>query len=320
MPSNHPNTIRAIELFCPGTIANISCGFDVLGCCLESVGDRMWIRKTNEPGLRISKITGADLPLDPAKNVAGAAIEALLSALEARPSFGFELEIEKNIKPGSGIGSSAASAAGAVFGVNKLLGEPFTAEELVPFAAEGERLACGAPIADNVTPALLGGFSLVQSENPLLVFRLPVISGMCATVIHPQIEIKTSDSRAILPEKVDLKDAIRQWANVGTLVHALHENDLKLFALSLQDHIVEPHRSKLIPLFDPIRAAALDAGALGCGISGSGPSIFAFSKNMEVAERVKSRFQNIYSKTSIPFEIYTSQINEEGIKILNQEI
>ena len=143
MSSKDPNTIRAIELFCPGTIANISCGFDVLGCCLDAVGDRMRIRKTNEPGLRISKITGADLPLDPAKNVAGAAIEALLSELDAPPAFGFELEIEKNIKPGSGIGSSAASAAGAVFGVNKLLGDPFTAEELVPFAAEGfSVLAC----------------------------------------------------------------------------------------------------------------------------------------------------------------------------------
>ena len=319
MSSDQSNSIQAIELFCPGTIANISCGFDVLGCCLDSVGDRMWIRKTPEPGLRITKITGADLPLDPAKNVVGAAIKALLGALDTAPAFGFELEIEKNIKPGSGIGSSAASAAGAVFGVNKLLGEPFTAAELVPFAAEGERLACGSPIADNVTPALLGGFTLVQSEEPLRVFRLPVISGLWATVIHPQIEIKTSESRAILPEKVALNDAIRQWANVGTLVHALHQNDPELFGLSLKDHIVEPHRSKLIPLFDEVRDAALELGALGCGISGSGPSIFTFSKNIKVAEKVKDKFQSIYSKTSIPFQVYTSRINEEGIKILNQE-
>lgn len=319
MSSDQSKTIQAIELFCPGTIANISCGFDVLGCCLDSVGDRMWIRKTSEPGLRISKITGADLPLDPAMNVAGAAIEALLAALDAAPVFGFELEIEKNIKPGSGIGSSAASAAGAVFGVNKLLGEPFTATELVQFAAEGERLACGSPIADNVTPALLGGFTLVQSEEPLRVYRLPVISGLWATVIHPQIEIKTSESRAILPQKIALKDAIRQWANVGTLVHALHLNDHELFGLSLKDHIVEPHRSKLIPLFDEVRDAAFDLGALGCGISGSGPSIFTFSKSMEIAEKVKSKFEEIYSETSIPFQVYTSRINEEGIKILNQE-
>ena len=318
MLKNNENKTEWIELFCPGTIANISCGFDVLGCCLDSVGDRMWIRKTDEPGIRISRITGADLPLDPAKNVAGAAIEALLSAMGTRPSFGFELEIEKNIKPGSGIGSSAASAAGAVFGVNQLLGEPFAASELVPFAAEGERLACGSPIADNVAPALLGGFSLVQSDDPLRVFKLPVISGLCATVIHPQIEIKTSDSRAILPDQVSMKDAVRQWANVGALVHALHENDTELFGLSLKDYIVEPHRSKLIPHFAEIRDSALNQGALGCGISGSGPSIFAFSKNIEIADNVAFEFENIYSITSIPFQVYTSRINEGGIKILNR--
>lgn len=329
MNSTDKKNLKAIELFCPGTIANISCGFDVLGCCLDSVGDRMRIRITPEPGLRITRITGADLPLDPSKNVAGAAIQALLEELSVSGrndgelqslTFGFELEIEKNIKPGSGIGSSAASAAGAVFGVNKLLGEPFTAEELVPFAAEGERLACGSPIADNVTPALLGGFSLVQSEEPLRVLKLPVISGLHATVIHPQIEIKTSESRAILPDQVELKDAIRQWANVGTLVHALHANDPDLFGLSLKDHIVEPHRSKLIPLFDEVRDAALEQGALGCGISGSGPSIFAFSKNIKIAEKVKDIFSSIYSKTSIPFQVYTSGINEKGIKILKEEL
>ena len=311
--------LKQIELFCPGTIANISCGFDVLGCCLDSVGDIMKIKRTVEKGIRISRILGADLPLDPEKNVAGAAITALLHALEVQPDFGFELEIEKKIKPGSGIGSSAASAAGAVYGVNMLLGQPFSTEQLVAFAAEGERLACGTPIADNVAPALLGGFSLVQSYEPLRVFRLPVIDGLSATIIHPQIEIKTADSRAILPETVPLKNAIRQWANVGTLVHALHENDAELFALSLHDHVVEPYRSKLIPMFNEVRDSALSAGALGCGISGSGPSIFAFSKDFQIAEKVGSAFKNIYSKTSIPFELYTSKINKVGIKIIRTE-
>lgn len=308
--------INEIELFCPGTIANISCGFDVLGCCLDSVGDLMRIRRSPEPGVRIRSITGADLPTDPDQNVAGAAIRALLNALDVEPEFGFELDIDKRIKPGSGIGSSAASAAGAVFGANLLLGRPFRKKELIAFAAEGERLACGSPIADNVAPALLGGFSLVQSYDPLRVLRLPVIEGLCATIIHPQIEIKTADSRALLPKSVPLEDAIRQWANVGTLVHALHENDTKLFALSLHDHVVEPHRSRLIPHFREVREAALGAGALGCGISGSGPSIYAFSKNMQIAENVKSEFIKVYSKTSIPFQVYASEINQEGIKIL----
>ena len=311
--------ISEIELFCPGTIANISCGFDVLGCCLDSVGDVMRIRRTREQGIRISSITGADLPSDPAKNVAGAAIMALLGALKNPPEFGFELDIDKRIKPGSGIGSSAASAAGAVYGANLLLGQPFSTHELIGFAAEGERLACGSPIADNVAPALLGGFSLVQSYEPLRVIKLPVIDGLHATVIHPQIEIRTSDSRAVLPDAVPLKDAIRQWGNVGTLVHALHENDAELFALSLHDYVVEPFRSRLIPMFNEARDSALSAGALGCGISGSGPSIFAFSKNIQIAEKLKNEFSKIYSETTIPFQVYTSMINPEGIKIIRVE-
>lgn len=311
--------MKEIEIFSPGTIANISCGFDVLGCCLDSVGDHMSLRKTIEKGIRISRITGVDLPLDPEKNVAGAAIKALLNALNQPVGFGFEVEMTKNIKPGSGIGSSAASAAGAVFGVNELLGRPFSAQELIPFAAEGERLACGSPIADNVGPALLGGFTLVQTNTPLRVLKLPVITGLYATIIHPQIEIKTADSRAILPTEVPLKDAIQQWANVGTLVHALHENDTELFALSLHDHIVEPHRSKLIPKFDSIKEAALKNGALGCGISGSGPSIYAFSKDLYTAEKVEVEFSKIYSKTTIPFHTYVSGINEKGIKIIRTE-
>lgn len=310
---------KQIELFCPATIANVSCGFDVLGCCLDSVGDIMRIRTTTEKGIRITRITGADLPLEPERNVAGAALKALLNSLDWEPDFGFELEIDKKIKPGSGIGSSAASASGAVFGANLLLGSPYSPEELVAFAAEGERLACGTPIADNVAPALLGGFSLVQSYQPLRVIRLPVIDGLCATIIHPQIEIKTSDSRAILPDKVALTDAIRQWANVGTLVHALHMNDSELFSLSLHDYVVEPHRSKLIPLFDKVRKGALSAGALGCGISGSGPSIYAFSTNIQIAEKVKFEFNKIYSESSIPFEVHTSEINKEGVKLLATE-
>jgi homoserine kinase len=311
--------IRQIELFCPGTIANISCGFDVLGCCLDSVGDIMKIRRTRDRGIRISRITGADLPTDPDRNVAGAAIKTLLASLDEQPDFGLEIEIEKRIKPGSGIGSSAASAAGAVYGANLLLGQPFSIHDLIGFAAEGERLACGSPIADNVAPALLGGFSLVQSYEPLRVLKLPVIEGLYATVVHPQIEIKTSDSRAVLPEDVPLKNAIRQWANVGALVHALHQNDPDLFALALHDYVVEPFRSRLIPQFDEVRKAALSAGALGCGISGSGPSIFTFSKNIQIAENVKSECEYIYSKTSIPFQVYTSKINAEGIKIIRKE-
>ena len=308
--------ISEIGLFAPATIANVSCGFDVLGCCLDAIGDKMIIRKTKKRGIRIAEIIGEDLPMEPEKNVAGVAIMAMLEAHQLKPNFGFEIVMHKNIKPGSGIGSSAASAAGAVFGANELLNRPLSQEELIEFAAEGERVACGSPIADNVAPALLGGFTLVKSTDPIQIVKLPSLKGLYATVIHPQIEIKTADSRSLLPQKVALKEAVKQWANVGALVHSLHTNDFALFADSLNDYIVEPHRSKLIPHFDKVKSESIKSGALGGGISGSGPSIFTFSKNSEIANNVKDTIERIYSETTIPFHIYTSPVNETGVKIL----
>ncbi len=311
--------LQEIEVFAPATIANISCGFDVMGCCLDSVGDVMLVKRTLKKGIVISKILGEELPMEPEKNVAGVAIMALLAALDYEPDFGFDIEIDKRIKPGSGIGSSAASAAGAVLAANELLNRPFSNHELIPFAAEGERVACGSPIADNVAPALLGGFTLVKSTDPIKVVELPSIDGLFATIIHPQIEIKTSLSRDILPDHVSLKNAVKQWANVGALVHALHQNDHELFADSLKDYIVEPHRSKLIPKFDKVIEEAIKAGALGGGISGSGPSIFTFSKNKQVAENVRLAIEKVYKNTQIPYHIYTTKINDIGVKILNKK-
>ncbi len=302
--------MKEIKIFAPATIANISCGFDVLGCCLDSIGDEMIIRKSYNKGVKITKITGGDLPFETEKNVAGVAALALLDALN------FEIEIYKNIKPGSGIGSSAASAAGSVFAINQLLGKPFTKLQLVEFACEGERLACGSPIADNVSPAIFGGFTLVKSTDPLKIIELPTLEKLYATIIHPQIEIKTADSRAILPQNIPLNDAVKQWANVGSLVHAFHTNDYFLFSESLTDYIVEPYRSKLITDYGKVKKSALDAGALGCGISGSGPSIFTFSKGMQIAENVSNEISRVYKKNGIPFHIYISKINTEGIKIL----
>ncbi len=309
--------MNQIKIFSPATIANISCGFDVLGCCLDAIGDEMIVRKSQQKGIKITKIVGDNLPLETEKNVAGVAALALLEQLKFDIDFGFEIEIYKNIKPGSGIGSSAASAAGSVFAINQLLGKPFSKIELVAFAREGERLACGSPIADNVAPAIFGGFTLVKSTNPLKIIELPSLNGLFATIIHPQIEIKTADSRAILPNDIPLTKAVKQWANVGALVHALHTNDYLLFSESLIDYIVEPYRSKLIPNFNLVKESALKAGALGCGISGSGPSIFTFSKNKQVTENVAIAISNTYSKSKIPFQVYVSKINLEGIKIIN---
>ncbi len=306
--------MTSIKIFCPATIANLSCGFDVLGTCLENVGDEMIIRKTKEKGIKISKIIGANLPLETQKNVAGVAGLALLKAIETE--FGFEIEIYKNIKAGSGIGSSAASAAGAVFGINELLGKPFSRKELVQFAMQGEVLASGSAHADNVAPCLLGGFTLVRSSNPLDIVRIESPSQLYATVIHPQIELKTSDMRAVLQPMVSLKLAIAQWGNVGALVSGLHTSDYELIGRSLQDEIVEPLRMKFIPHFEGIKKSALENGALGSGISGSGPSIFALCKGKEIAEKVAKAMKSVFDKTYVASDIHVCKINAKGITII----
>ncbi|MDX1427966.1 MAG: homoserine kinase [Salegentibacter mishustinae] len=304
-----------IKLFAPATVANLSCGFDVLGCCLDGVGDEMIISKNSEQKLRITKITGQDLPLEINANVAGVSAEALLVELDEKQ--GFDIEIKKNIKAGSGIGSSAASATGAVFGINKLLGEPFTTNELIKFAMEGERLASGNAHADNVAPALLGGFSLVKSYEPLEILSLPSLPELRMLILHPLIELKTRDSRSIIKQNVELKKAISQWGNLAALVSALYTQDYNLLGRSLKDEIIEPVRSILIPYFDDLKALASANGALGFGISGSGPSVFALCKGDSVAEKVKAEFQEFYQDKNIDFDLHLSKINSEGIRIIN---
>jgi len=303
-----------IKIFSPATVANVACGFDVLGFCLDTKGDEMVIRKVEHKGIKITNIEGYDLPFETEKNVAG--VSALAMYEHAKPGCGFEIEIYKHIKPGSGIGSSAASAVGSVFGMNELLGRPYNKIQLTYFAMKGEALASKSEHADNLAPAIFGGFTLVKSTLPLDIIKIPTPSQLYATLIHPQIEIKTADAREILPKAVSLKNATAQWANVGSLIHALHTSDYKLIHRSLQDIIVEPYRKQLIPYFDDVKFAALEAGALGCAISGSGPSIFALSQGKEVAEHVEKAMEAIYSKTDIDFNTFVSKINLEGIKIL----
>ncbi|WP_299601139.1 homoserine kinase [uncultured Aquimarina sp.] len=305
---------KRIKVFAPATVANLSCGFDVLGCCLDTVGDEMIVSLSSEPGVRITKIEGADLPLETDKNVAGVAVKALLETYEK--NIGVDIEIYKNIKAGSGIGSSAASSAGAVWAVNYLLDNPFSPHKLVEFAMEGEKLASGNAHADNVAPALLGGFTLVRSYDPLDVIKLHTPKDLVMTVIHPQIEVKTSDARSVIKQKVTLKQAIHQWGNVGGLVSGLFTEDYDLIGRSLEDVIIEPMRSILIPEFNNVKNAAIQNGALGCGISGSGPSIFALSKGMDTAKKVADAIREVYATTGLDFDIHISKINSAGIKIL----
>jgi homoserine kinase len=306
--------MRELKIFSPATIANISCGFDVLGLALDTVGDEMTIRKVAKKGVSITKISGQNLPLEVTKNVAGVAALALLAEIDCE--FGFEIELDKRIKPGSGIGSSAASSAGAVWAINELLNKPFNTSDLVRFAMEGERLASGVAHADNVAPALFGGFALVRSYQPLDVIKIDTPSELFATVIHPQIEVKTSDARQILKTTVPLKDAIKQWGNVGGLISGLYTENYELIGRSLEDYIIEPVRSILIPAFDDVKKQALQSGALGCGISGSGPSIFALCKGEKNALRVAKAMKLTYNKVGIEYDIHLSKINCKGIKIL----
>ena len=306
--------MEEIKIFAPATVANISCGFDVLGCCLDSIGDEMILKKNDLNKLRILKVTGQDLPLEIEKNVASVAIMAMLKSLGSTQ--GFDIIIDKKIKPGSGIGSSAASSAGAVYAANKLLGDPFTNKELIAFAMEGERLASGNAHADNVAPALLGGFSLVKSYDPLEIVPLPTPAQLRVVILHPLIELNTKYSRSLISESVNLKDAVSQWGNVGALVSALYTEDYELFGRSLVDKIIEPFRSTLIPFFDELKEIALKNGALGFGISGSGPSVFAMCKGDTMALKVKNALELFYKEKGIEFNLYNSKINTQGIKII----
>ena len=306
--------MNEIRIFAPATIANLNCGFDVLGLCLNGIGDEMVFRKSTEKGLRITKITGADLPYEIENNVAGVAGLALLNEVEI--SFGIEMEIHKKLKLGSGIGSSAASAAGAVFGINELIGNPFSKKELVNFAMKGEVVASGSEHADNVAPCLLGGFTVVTSYNPLEIIKIESPVDLFAVVLHPHIEVKTSDSRAVLKTEVPLKDAVTQTGNLGGFIAGLYTSNYDLISRSLKDVLVEPYRKHLIPNFDEIKNSALENGALGSGISGAGPSVFALCKGKNSANKVANAMKESYLKTRIQFDIHVSPINDQGTKII----
>ena len=304
--------MNSISVFAPATVANISCGYDVLGCCLNGVGDQMNIHRSSSKNVTITKIEGAKLPFEAHKNVASVAVMAMLEQLND-PSIGIDIEIFKKIKSGSGIGSSAASSAGAVWAVNELLNRPFTANQLVKFAMEGERIASGSAHADNVAPALLGGFTLVRSYSPLDVIKLHTPPDLYFTVIHPQIEVKTEDSRRILKPSLPLKNAVTQWGNLGGFISGLYTEDYDLISRSLSDIVIEPLRAILIPKFKEVQQIALENGALGAGISGSGPSIFALSKGKATAEKVAKGMRQIYQETSIGFDVHITSVNSAGV-------
>ena len=306
--------MNQIKIFSPATVANVSCGYDAMGFALESLGDEMVFTQTEAKGVKISKIEGANLPFDVDKNVVGVVAKKMLE--DSNANFGLDIQIFKNFKPGSGLGSSAASASGTAFAVNTLLDNKYNKLELTQFAMQGEVTACGSAIADNVAACLYGGFILVRSYNPLDIISIPTPGELIATVIHPQIEIKTADARKVVPEAISVKTAVAQWANVGGLISGLHTNDFDLIGRSLVDYVAEPKRKELIPHFDKVKQSALSSGALGVGISGSGPTIFALSKGENVAQKVASAMDEIYKNSGIAYNIYVSRISNQGVHLV----
>ena len=311
-----PLGVRSIEVLAPATIANLVCGFDVLGLALKEPNDIMKVALSDQPGIRIQHTDNYNLPVIPEENVAGAALLDMMQELDE--DYGFDIIIEKHIKPGSGLGSSAASAAGIVAAVNHLLNNKFSKEDLVRFAMAGEKLASGVKHADNISPCIYGGVTLIRSIFPLDIISLPA-PPMFVAIVHPQIEVKTSDAREILRKEVLLKNAIRQWGNIAGLVAGFMKNDYGLISRSLEDVIIEPVRSILIPGFDDVKKKSVDAGALGGGISGSGPSIFMLCEKENTAKKVEKIMKEIYDNTGLAYYTYVTTINNDGIIVSGQD-
>lgn len=305
--------MKKIKVLSPATVANVVCGFDILGFALNEPTDEFSISFSDNKGVTIINEDDYNLPLQAEQNVSGA---ALLALLEECPDIkGFELISKKNIKPGSGIGSSAASAAGAVVAANYLLEERFGKADLVRFAMFGEKVASGVKHADNIAPAIYGGVTLIRSIFPLDIIRLEAPE-LHVTIVHPQIEVRTSDARQILKQRVLLKDAIKQWGNIAGLVAGLIQKDYDLIGRSLEDVIIEPVRSILIPGFDDVKKKCKSAGALGGGISGSGPSIFMLSRDHQTALAVEKVMKEIYDSIGLAYHTYVTTINQKGVKCI----
>jgi len=310
--------LKEVRVFAPATVANVACGYDVLGFAIDAPGDEVVARFSEQAGLRIVKITGDEgkLPFEPEKNTAGVAALDLLKHLEMEQQ-GIELEIHKKMPFGSGLGSSSASAVAGAFAVNELLGAPLSKKELLPFAMNGEACADGAWHADNVGPCLLGGMIFIRDNETLDVSHLPVPKNLWAAVVHPNIEVLTKEAREILPKEIPLNEVTQQVGNLGGLICGLMKADYGLIGRSIHDVVAEPYRKKLIPEFDVAKAAALEAGALGFSISGAGPSVFALCEGEAVARKVGAKMTEVFTKAKVENQLYVSKVNQEGVTVIS---
>ncbi len=307
---------KKITVFAPATVANLACGFDVMGLALHEPGDEVTVQLNDTGKIKILKITGdqGKLSLEPEKNTVTVSIINMLNHLGISP--GAEITLRKKMPLGSGLGSSAASSVAGVFAMNELIGRPYSRKELVPFAMEGERIACGSAHADNVAPCMLGGIILIRSYEPLEIISLPVPKSLRLVIIHPQVEVLTKDSRAVLPSRIELKTGIRHWANTAALVAGLYTSDYALIGRAAEDFIAEPARADLLPHFFDLKSAAMASGALACSISGSGPSVFALCQNQKTASLVSAAMQNFFKKKKVSSQTFISKVNTKGVQVI----
>jgi homoserine kinase len=309
--------MKSIRAFAPATVANVCCGFDILGFAVDAPGDEVKLTLRDDTIIKITSITGdgGKLPGEADRNTAGVAVISFLKSLGKEQ--GVDIELIKNLPLGSGMGSSAASGVAALVAINHLMGNPYTREQLVPHAMEAERIACGSAHADNVAPSLLGGFVLVRDYQPLDFIKISTTEKLYCTLVHPHLELKTEDSRRVLRPSLALKDVITQSGNIAGLMIGLTKPDYALIGRSLKDVIAEPIRSAFIPGFNNLRKVAIESGALGCGISGSGPTIFALSENEDHAVATGDAMQQEFLKHKLQSDVYVSKVNQEGARILD---
>ena len=314
---NYNYVMSKVRVFAPATVANMGCGFDIMGMTLDGVGDVVSVEVSEGDGLAIDNCSGVELPTDIEKNVITPAVRALMGAF-GEPRM-VNVVVERKIAPGSGIGSSAASSAAAVYALNEALGRPFTDEQLVEFAMEGEKLISGGtPHADNVGPSLLGGVVLLRGYHPLDIVRLPVPDNFCCSVAHPAIMVSTRMAREVLPKDIPLRTAVEQWGNVAGLVAGLALKDVYLVGRAMRDVVVEPHRKQFIPGFDELREKVMAAGALAFNISGAGPSVFTLSADMAVASRIGEIMREHFAQQGVDSDIYVSKVSNQGARVLNE--
>ena len=306
--------MNSVKVFSPASVSNVCCGFDVLGFSIAGLGDELIITESDSNKVNIIKVNGYGVPLSATNNTASVAAQSLLDFLNIKS--GFDIEINKNIKPGSGIGSSAASAVGAVYGINELLGSPLKRQELLKFAMQGEFVSSKTAPADNVASSLYGGLILVNNRENYNVIQLPVPKNLYAVIHHPLLEIKTSDSRDVLPKTVDLKIASDQLASIGGFIHSLHTGDFDLMRLILKDYLVENYRTEHVPFFKELKNISESNKAICCSISGSGPSVFSLVKNYNEAVKLKSKCDEIYVKNAVEFNSYITGLNSKGVHCL----